>query len=286
MFGYVTVNKPELKIREYERYHSFYCGLCHTLKKRHGQLGQLTLTYDMTFLVIVLSSLYETNTASEQKRCIVHPARKHTVRTSCVTDYAADMNIALFFHKCLDDWKDDKSIRGITGMRLLQRHYRDIQRTYPQKCRQIECCLQQLSRFEAADEQNLDKTAGAFGKLMGTLFDYRQDIWTPYLKRFGFYLGKFIYIMDAVLDFEEDEKNGRYNPLRGLSQPLSQKAFEKECREILELMIAAACREFEKLPLEQDIELLRNILYAGVWIRYEQHIAGKAPDNNNRKDIS
>lgn len=276
MFGYVTVNKPELKIREYERYHSFYCGLCHTLKKRYGQLGQLTLTYDMTFLVIVLSSLYEPETAYEMKRCIVHPARKHGVRTSCVTDYAADMNIALFFHKCLDDWNDDKSIRGITVMHLLHRHYRNIQQNYPQKCRQIEYYLQELSRCEAADEQNLDKTAGAFGKLMGTLFDYRQDIWTPYLKRFGFYLGKFIYIMDAVLDFEEDKKKGHYNPLRGLSQSLSQKEFEKKCREILELMIAAACREFEKLPLEQDIELLRNILYAGVWIRYEQRNAGKA----------
>lgn len=285
MFGYVTVNKPELKIREYERYHSFYCGLCHTLKKRHGQLGQLTLTYDMTFLVIVLSSLYEAESTYELKRCIVHPVKKHGVRTNRVTNYAADMNIALFFHKCFDDWKDEKSIRGISGMRLLHRHYKEVKRAYPQKCRQIEAYLQELSRYEAMDEQNLDKTAGAFGKLMGTLFDYKQDIWSPYLKRFGFYLGKFIYIMDAVLDFEEDKKNGHYTPLRSLSQSLSEADFRGQCRNILELMIAAACQEFEKLPLEQDVELLRNILYAGVWRRYEQHTA-QYYEKNNRKDKS
>lgn len=277
MFGYVTVNKPELKIREYERYHSFYCGLCHTLKERHGQLGQLTLTYDMAFLVIVLSSLYDTKTAYTTKRCIAHPAQKHGIRTSSITDYAADMNLALFFHKCADDWKDDKSIKGISGIRLLHRQYKKVWHDYPNKCRQMEAYLHELSTYEAKNEQDLDKTAGAFGKLMGCLFDYKQDIWTPYLKRFGFYLGKFIYIMDAVLDFEEDKKNGHYSPLYGLSCSIPPAEFDEQCQAILKLMIADACREFEKLPLEQDIELLRNILYAGVWKRYDCYFKKKKP---------
>lgn len=278
MFGYITVHKPELKIREYEKYHSYYCGLCHALKEQSGRLGQFTLTYDMTFLIILLSSLYEPKTGCQRSRCIAHPAKKHIARQNEVTRYAADMNIALAFHKCMDDWKDDGSLKGISGMNLLYAKYCRIHRTYPAKCTAIEKYLQELSYYEKHHEQDLDKTAGAFGKLMGVLFDYKQDIWTPYLKRFGFYLGKFIYIMDAYLDLREDQEAGHYNPLTDLSSSLPYEEFHASCRSMLELMIADACQEFEKLPLDEDLELMRNILYAGVWTKYD-----KAMCKNNTK---
>ena len=51
MFGYVVVNKPELKFKEYDVYRSYYCGLCHALKKRHGYKGQMTLNNDLTFVM-------------------------------------------------------------------------------------------------------------------------------------------------------------------------------------------------------------------------------------------
>ncbi len=279
MFGYVTINKPELKIREYERYHSFYCGLCRTLKERHGRVGQLTLTYDMTFLVILLSSLYEPDTRCERKRCVAHPARTHRERRNAITEYCADMNIALVYHKLLDDWKDEKSLKGISGMHLLQHSYQSVSHNYPETCRSIEYYLRQLSSYEADNIQDIDRTSGCFGRLMGTLFDYQSDVWSPYLKRFGFYLGKYIYIIDAFLDLEEDKKEGQYNPLLAISQSMDEETFAQTCQSILELMMGDACREFEKLPLEQDVELLRNILYAGVWNKFTSH-----PRNKKRKD--
>ncbi len=275
MFGYVTINKPELKVREYDRYRSFYCGLCHGLKKRHGRLGQFTLTYDMTFLVILLSSLYEPATSCEKRRCIVHPTKQHMQLSNTITAYAADMNIALSFHKFFDDWKDDGSLKGISGMNLLHANYKKVAAQYPDTCRQIEKYLHELSVYEKRNIQDIDKTAGAFGKLMGCLFDYKRDIWSPYLKSFGFYLGKFIYIMDAYLDLEEDKKYNHYNPLMELSRNTASDSFHQICRTIMELMIGNACHQFEKLPLEQDLELMRNILYAGVWKQYDLHLQKK-----------
>ena len=76
MFGYVVMNKPEMKFKDYDLYRSFYCGLCHELKDRYGFSGQLSLTYDMTFVVILLSALYEPDTEEGARRCIVHPARR------------------------------------------------------------------------------------------------------------------------------------------------------------------------------------------------------------------
>ena len=95
MFGYVTANKPELKIREFARYKGYYCGLCRTLLENHGRRGQMTLTYDMTFLVILLSSLYEPKEEEMRKRCLIHPAKKQYMIQNEVSVYASDMNILL-----------------------------------------------------------------------------------------------------------------------------------------------------------------------------------------------
>ena len=121
MFGYVVVNKPELKFREFDVYRAYYCGLCHSLSKRHGLSGQLTLSYDMTFLVILLSSLYEPEHSVTSKRCIVHPLKRQNIISSEFTDYVADMNVILSYFKCLDDWHDDRSVFKLAYSKLLKK---------------------------------------------------------------------------------------------------------------------------------------------------------------------
>ena len=121
MFGYVVVNKPELKFREFDVYRAYYCGLCHSLSKRHGLSGQLTLSYDMTFLVILLSSLYEPEHSVTSKRCIVHPLKRQSIISSEFTDYVADMNVILSYFKCLDDWHDDRSVLKLAYSKLLKK---------------------------------------------------------------------------------------------------------------------------------------------------------------------
>ena len=92
MFGYVVMNKPEIKFKDFDLYRSFYCGLCRELKSKYGISGQISLTYDMTFVVILLSALYEPPTQKGSTRCIIHPVCKQPVRRNTVTEYAADMN--------------------------------------------------------------------------------------------------------------------------------------------------------------------------------------------------
>ena len=110
MFGYVLANKSELKMKEFYKYKAYYCGLCRILKEKYGVLGQMTLTYDMTFLVILLTSLYECETEMEEQRCMMHPVKKQKMLWNEITEYAADMNIVLPYHHFVDDWRDEKSI--------------------------------------------------------------------------------------------------------------------------------------------------------------------------------
>ena len=120
MFGYVLVNKPELKIKDFEKYRSYYCGLCHALGERHGTKGRLTLNYDMTFLIMILTDLYEIEERVTYGRCPVHPAKKHCSRRSSVTDYCADMCVLLAYYKCKDDWKDEANQIVIQAQKKLK----------------------------------------------------------------------------------------------------------------------------------------------------------------------
>ena len=114
MFGYVEAKRSELKMREFYKYKAYYCGLCRVLREKYGFLGQITLTYDMTFLVILLTSLYECESKREEHRCLIHPMKKQKMLYNEITEYAADMNIILTYYKLLDDWKDEKKDLSIT----------------------------------------------------------------------------------------------------------------------------------------------------------------------------
>lgn len=272
MFGYVTICEPELKMKDLRKYRAYYCGLCRTLKERHGSIGQLTLTYDMTFAIILLNSLYECPTNESAHRCKVHPVKKQIMLQNEITEYAADMNLLLAYYHMKDDWEDEKKISGLAGTQALRRKAEKVAKQYPRQSKAIERELKALADCEAKGSQNIDQPAGCFGRLMEELFLYKEDIWEETLRKVGFYLGKFIYIMDAYEDLEKDRKKDNYNPLKEMSL---QPDYEERCRQILSMMIAECSAAFEKLPCLQDEDILRNILYAGVWNRYNKLLAEK-----------
>ena len=221
----------------------------------------------MTFLVILLTSLYESETKKTADRCITHPVKKHDTLVNEITEYVADMNIALSYHHLLDDWQDEKSVLGLTGAKALESAYKKINKRYPRQCKEISEALKRLAECEKNKEENIDVVSRCFGELMASLFTYKEDRWQDSLQEVGFYLGKFIYILDAYDDIEKDRKHSSYNPLLGRSE---KETFEEDCRRMLILMMAECTRAFEKLPCLLDIDILRNILYDGVWTKFEQ----------------
>lgn len=265
MFGYVKIYPPELKIKDYNKYKAYYCGLCNVLKEQHGRLGQITLTYDMTFLIILLNSLYEREIKKNQKRCLIHPIKKRNMIYNEITEYVGDMNILLTYYHLLDDWQDEKSLPGLAGTKILKKDYEKIFLKYPRQCQEISNALNRLQICEINNETDIDTVSGCFGELMAELFVYRQDLWESSLRKIGFFLGKFIYIIDAYEDLEKDIKNNNYNPLKSIS---NNRYYEDDCKNMLIMMMGECTKEFEKLPCLSDIDILRNILYDGVWAKY------------------
>ena len=266
MFGYIAINKAEMKFKDFDVYRSYYCGLCKRLKEMYGRRGQTTLSYDMTFLIVLLSGLYEPDEELTHVNCVAHPFQKHAARTNEFTDYAAAMNVVLSYYKCEDDWADEHKKKGYVSARLLRSSMESVKQAYPDKTVLIASRLKQISMMEEAGETNLDTMAGLFGDIMAEIFACRKDEWETSLRKFGFFLGKFIYLMDAYEDVEKDIENGSYNPLK---DAFKRDDFDDYCKQLLTMMIAECSREFETLPIITHVEILRNILYSGVWCRFE-----------------
>ena len=166
MFGYIVMNRPEIKMKDFDMYRSFYCGLCRELREKYGISGQITLSYDMTFVILLLSGLYEPKTYKGTTRCILHPVRKQPVRKNVMTEYCADMNILLTYYKCLDDWNDDRKYVKLGYARLLEGKNNRLLKLYPDKAKRIVELLDALSALEKQGETDIDRMSGIFGHIM------------------------------------------------------------------------------------------------------------------------
>lgn len=273
MFGYVICNKKGLSEEEIQRYQSIYCGLCQSLKKRYGQIERMSLNFDMTFLIIFLSSLYEPEEKTADFRCMIHPVHKKEDIWNKFTDYAADMTVALSYFKSLDNWEDDHSYVSKKYADILKKGYQKVQKQYPRQCRCIEENISQLAKIEKDTSSKPDDAVNCNGKMLSELFVYQEDFWSNCLRNFGYELGRFIYLMDAACDYKKDIKKGNYNPL------VRMKRQPEEAEEILKMIIGNAAYHAEKLPLVQDGNLIRNILYGGVWQNYYVKVIGKEKDH-------
>ncbi len=275
MFGYVVVSEQDLKIREFNLYRSYYCGMCMDLKENYGQTGRLTLSYDTVFLALLLTSLYEPEDLVRDIRCAVHPVEKHRTRQNDYTRYAADINIILSYYSCLDDWNDEKDPKKKMFAALLKSKSERACALYPEKAAVIRGKLSELIELErragSGEEPDLtpaallDRAGSIFGDLLAEVFDCRKDTWSPALRRVGFNLGKFIYILDAYDDLEKDEKNGSFNPLLGMKD---KPHLDDYVRGVLTMTLSDCTGAFETLPVVENIDILRNILYCGIWCKF------------------
>lgn len=273
LFGYVIANSENLSEEDKARYKAVYCGLCRALKTRHGHFGRLALNYDMTFLILVLNSLYEPEMSKGEERCAAHPCSKHCFVSSDITDYASDMNVALAYLNQLDNWHDDKNLFSLIYARILKKKYIAIKARHPRQCEAMESCIKRLSELEKAGVQDPDAASHCFGELMGEIFVMREDRWATPLRAMASSLGEFIYISDAVVDLPRDIKKHCFNPLTALKNAGRSELYFKD---ILTMLIGNCTMDFEKLPLVEDVSIMRNILYSGVWTKYELAQAKKS----------
>lgn len=264
MFGIAVARLDQLTEDEKIRYQSLYCGLCRTLKQRYSQVSTAALSYDLTFFVMLCNSLHEPSEDSGKSTCISHPFKEMPYVTTEWSNYAADLSVALAYHKCLDDVADDNSIKANIASKMLSSAYEKAKNNIPEECDVIEQSMKNIRQIENDTDSLPDDAASEFGRLLGFIFAKNQSIWEETMHKLGFQLGKFIYLMDAAIDVDEDIKNKSYNPFATLDFD------QNDLRALLMNSIGDVTFYFEKLPVIQDEHILQCILYSGVWQKFNQ----------------
>ena len=256
MFGYVNVCRDELKVKELALFNAYYCGLCKRQGKLCGAASRLILSYDFTVLALILDSISENPPTVSQGRCGLHPLKKRPVVTgSDSMDYCAQMSVALAYYKALDDFRDE-GISVKNAILALKPAVNKIKKLYPDKLKNIETCLDEISLAEKNGEKNVDIPAGAFGRLMAELFckDGTDNI---ALYQFGYNIGRWIYVIDAIDDFDKDVKKGRYTPFSSADEI-------KETADAVWYNLSAAAAAYELLDFKRNKNLTDNIMYIGL----------------------
>ncbi|MDU6534156.1 MAG: DUF5685 family protein, partial [Intestinibacter bartlettii] len=170
MFGYVRINKMDLTFREFDYYKGYYCGLCKYLKENHGEVSRLSLNYDITFLIVILTALYKLDSDITYERCIANPLKKKMRIVNEITEYAASMNILLSYYKLEDNLYDDNGIKDKLAYELYKGKLKKAYEKYPQKAEYIKQQLGNLRELEKQESKSIDKVSNTFGNLMGEIF--------------------------------------------------------------------------------------------------------------------
>jgi hypothetical protein len=289
MFGYIVPEKPEMKIKEYELFRAYYCGVCKSIAKRHGQFERFLLNYDSAFLAVLLSAAAGEIVNVQRMRCIAHPVEKrHMISGSGIVDYASDFNVLLAYYSLEDKRRDDGGFVPISAMLVLRKVFRKLKRKYADKCSIIEMRLNELVQLEKAKCASMDMAAEPFAKLMEEVTAYgplcKSENVDKALRWIGYNLGKWIYILDAFDDLEKDIKDKNYNPLiyqyKYSNTDIIE--FKNEIRDKVEFNLTYSLNEisraFELLDVKANKEILENIIYMGM-LRKTEKILGTGSCN-------
>ncbi|MBQ9008751.1 MAG: hypothetical protein IJ088_05395 [Clostridia bacterium] len=196
MLGVMLARKDELRFREFYRYRAFYCGLCGTMGKRCGVVSRLALSYEMTFLAMLLTALYEPETAEEKHRCLVHPIGRQKMLRNSAIDYCADLSAMLSYYDLRDGWEDERRVEQLAGSSLLAGAAEAGGSRWPRQYGAVREYVEKLHEVEQRKDPVLDTAANLTGDLLGELYVWQEDIYSTDLRTLGFGVGKFIYLLD------------------------------------------------------------------------------------------
>ncbi len=279
MFGYVIPYKMELKIKDYEMFKAYYCGLCISIKNNFSNLCRMTLNYDMTFLGILLDSLEYSKHKYVVTKCIAHPMKKRPkVIDNRALDYAAFCNVSLVYYKLLDDYNDDNSLSKKFISMYIKKFINKSKEDLSPILVNIEENIKKLSFLEKSGEIiSIDELSDPFASLTAFIvsYYYKNENFYNELYDLGYNLGRWIYIIDAFDDLKEDMEKHKFNAINKAfnveNLPYEDLIIKKGNRIEFNLIMSAnsTSEALDKLPINKNKDLLFNILQLGLMNKIE-----------------
>ena len=273
MYGYIRPNQDELRIREYTEYRAYYCGLCKCLSAEYGEIARSVLSYDCTFIALLLSGLAGTDDV-QKRRCVYKPLSKPRLAAAAddMLRFAADMDVLLAYYKLEDDWRDDKNPAAVCAKAALGGAMKKAANRQPEMDRAIFRGLKELGELEKANCSELDAPADAFARMMKSVglsapIENRGD--RIALAHTLYHLGRWVYLIDAWDDRDKDKKKGSYNPF------IASGADKDRAEFLLNCSLNEAINAYQLLNLLSHEGLLDNIILDGCPAKNREVLGGK-----------
>ena len=279
MFGYVRPFKSELLVRQYDQYKAAYCQLCRALKQHYGWLASFTLSYDCTFYALLMLSTREAKLSLHHGRCVMNPLKRCDFLESDGEAYhkAAALSVLLTYHKLRDNVEDDsfaKSLGSRVLLRLLSRKARKAAEEFPFLAKEAQRAMDGQREAEKSGG-GVDACAEPTANLLAALFKELagcNEMQAAALERFGYFLGRWVYLIDAADDLAEDLREGAFNPFvsrLGLSgktelTPEERKTAEEACNQVLNATAAQMVLAFNLIDLQNFGPILENVVHKGL----------------------
>ena len=271
MFGYVIPDKPNLFIKDYYAFKAFYCGLCKATGKRAGLLLRLTTNYDATILNILAHNLVNKAVEYKDQRCVLHPFTKKTmIQYDDLTLNVADINLLLMYYKVSDNVYDkDSKTKNKAVRSFMKKSYKKAKRRHPTADEIIKTNYDELRKHESLNCANIDLVSDSFASMLRDLGVYLTKREDDEVKNVFYALGKWIYLIDALDDLEDDKKANRYNPwISYFSDYKDVDSFiesnhDKIC-EIMNCVINSIIENYDKLDMPVQEGVLTNTFYYGL----------------------
>ncbi len=265
MFGYIKAYKPELRLKEWEMYKAVYCTLCKHLGKKYGIFSRFTLSYDFTFLCMLNMSLKDCDIDVTRKSCAFNPLKRcnYCKGADDDFDFPAAAAMIMVYYKLLDNIADEKGIKKI-GYQIIKPLFsgahKKASQSFPDIEQIIKAYILEQDKLEKAGCDNLDEAANPTATALSRLFMMCADdeLNKRALERLGYCMGRYIYITDALSDYNDDIKRGRYNPLK------NDKNYHERAKIQIDACITEAIKAFELIDIKRFKNILGNIIYLGL----------------------
>lgn len=269
MFGYLQPFREELKIREYELYKSVYCGLCRHLGRDYGIISRLTLSYDCTVLAMLAMDIQKEKFCVTKGRCVCNPLKKCRFCDSEGKSFAfaGAVSVIMTYYK-LQDTITDSGFWKRTAAKVLKllfrRSYKKAEKAYPDIAQRVADMMVSQAEVEKTDS-NIDRAADPTAKALSDICQMlsNNEETKRILGVFGYFVGRWIYIMDAADDLEKDIKSGSFNAFQpNLTENINETMHY--CNEVLNMTVSQLILSYELLELSSYKEILDNVIYQGL----------------------
>lgn len=270
LFGYLRAEKGELLVREYEQYKAVYCTLCKQLGKDYSVFSRFILSYDFTFFAMISLSLDDNCPGYEQKHCTCNPLKKCSCCINGESSFkkAAALSVITAYYKLCDDILDSsflKKLRSIILKPIFGMWHKKAAMNFPEYEKIVSEMMKAQDEVENSNVCHLDMAAEPTANMLAQILSTEAvtNEQKTVLYQLGYQLGRWVYLIDAVDDFDDDKKRQNFNPFL-LEQTSDCVSIKKCCVPVLNQCIAQVYNAFNLLELKHFSSILDNILSIGL----------------------